>query len=1252
MHVYSPQIDGAKGCFASGTLVTTPNGDTPIEHLNVGDLVVAFDQYGALHEAPVTAVFSHDNEPVWDYQIWGDVSLPATPNHWVLNQYGTFGCIGTLTPQDMFVDIRGHLRPFMSSAFVGNETVYNLHVENYCTFIANGIRVHNGGVNLGRIMGAKGGKGGGGDSRAPVESPNTLRSKTLATVLDGISEGEIYGLVNGAKSIFFDDIPLEEADGTRNYAGVQWDIRHGQMDQEHMPGFPQVQQELAVSVELKYDRRIARNISQEEIDAVVLKLRIPVLMRTDTGTGDMLPDSVSVRIEYKSQSETGWTLVRDITISGKNTSPYEVAFRVNLPKDKHPWEVAFTRISADSTDATIQNQTYWSTYTAVIDAKLSYPHTAYLGFEVDAEYFGTGVPSRSYDVHGIMVLIPDNYDPWTREYKGLWLGKFVRNWTNNPAWIMYDLLTNPRYGLGRDVCQENVDKFSLYAIAQYCDELVSDGYGGMEPRFTFNGVINTRQEAYHVLTMLAGAFRGMLYFGMGTVIATQDCPADPKRQFNTANVIDGVFTYEGSGLKARHSVCLVSWNNPRDGYLPDLEPVEDPEMISMYGWRPKDLAAFGCTSRGQAHRIGLWTLDSEKYETEICSFSTGLDGADVRPGDLVSISDPHYQGMRVGGRLVYVSTTTLKLDADIEFSPSEEYVITVITPDNHLVDRPIVNPGAPAATIQLQEALDPTNLPLVGSIWAIAASNLQPRRFRVLAVQETKPNIFAMSCLFHDPRKYDRVEKGMKLEQPPYSLLPTGPLLPPKNLTVVDALYMAGGLYPRSSAVFGWQAPDDPRVVAYEVSWSRGEFLEIWTTVGQTSGLAWTFNDTSPDVYHFRVRGMDAFGRFTKWVEITQYIRGVYAPPGDVENFKIQVFGDMATLTWNAVTDLDMARYELRFAPVIDGTVDWSSAQVVVYSIPKESTSIAIPAQFGTYYIKAVDMTGVYSTHASLVLNTITASIFNMNIVERFDQHPEWLGQKDRTEQVDFGISALSLVWDTNAGHYYQEGFYYFNPPADNIFDLGGIYTSRISSSILASGYSSTDDFFDVNDFFDLEDFFERWTGQWKVVLEMRTTNDDPYKDRDFFYYEDFFGTTQTPREDFFESAAAWSDWQAVTSTDVEARAFQFRLRLGTQAWNVTPLVRSASVQIDMPDRLIAINDREIASVEGGTRIHFKPPYMASPAVVVSIQEALEGDWFRISGKDRFGVNLEIFDKVGSHASRTIDAVVKGYGAQTDYIEP
>ena len=256
-----------------------------------------------------------------------------------------------------------------------------------------------------------------------------------------------------------------------------------------------------------------------------------------------------------------------------------------------------------------------------------------------------------------------------------------------------------------------------------------------------------------------------------------------------------------------------------------------------------------------------------------------------------------------------------------------------------MVERKITNPGVPTVDITLASSLDSANLPLVGSVWIVSATNIYPRLFRVLSVQETKPNIFAISALLHDPYKYDRVEKGLVLEPPPYTTLPTGPLLPPKNLTVVESLYMAGGLYPRSMATFGWEAPDDPRVVAYEVDWTQGDYIESWARVGQTSGLTWTFRDTEPDLYHFRVRGMDALGRFTPWVQISQYLTGIYGPPADVQNFRIQVFGDIANLTWDAVDDLDLARYELRFAPVIDGSVDWSNAQVIIHSVPKELLS-------------------------------------------------------------------------------------------------------------------------------------------------------------------------------------------------------------------------------------------------------------------------------------------------------------------------
>lgn len=1095
-------------------------------------------------------------------------------------------------------------------------------------------------TKLPKIIGMK--KGGGGGGKTPVEADNTLRSKTIARVIDIISEGEIKGFVKGAQSVFLDEIPLTNPDGSANFEGFSWSYRNGMPDQEYMSGFPQVEQESAVGVELVAGRRIYRTIHTADIDAVVLKLQIQALSFTDLKNGNMGPSSVELRLEYRNYNGN-WVTARNIVINGKCTAPYQAAYRINLPKGGHPWDFGFTRITADSDKSNLQNKTYFASFTAVVDAKLTYPDSAYVGLTVDSEYFGTDIPSRGYEIDGIICSIPKNYDPYTRKYTGIWDGSFKRDWTNNPAWVMYDILTNPRYGLGREIQTRNVDKFGLYAIGQYCDEIIDDGLGGREPRFTFNGVINSRSDAYTVLSQLAGAFRGMVYFGMGQIICTQDSPADAKRLYTEANVLDGMFNYEGTALKARHSVVLVTWNNPELGYKADIEVVEDPEMIRQYGWRPLDLTAFGCTSRGQAYRIGKWTLNTEKYETEIVSFTAGMDSAELRPGDIIKIADPSYQGARHGGRLLAVTPMSVTIDDAIPFSSSENYVISLLLPDNTVVDRKIVNPGLETKLITFTEALDVNKLPLVGSVWIISASNIEPRLFRVLSVQENKAHQFSVTALFHDYQKYDRVEKDLILEPPATTLLPTGAIKPPTNLVITEGLYLAGSAV-RSQAIIGWTAAADARVAFYEIEWTQ-ETYPTWTRAGSTTGLFWTFQDTQPQRYSFRVRATDALGRSSAWSTTSQYLLGMFVPPADVANFRIEVFGDNAVLSWMPIQDLDLSRYELRYAATIDGSDTWDSAQVLIESIPKDASSITVGARIGTYFIKAVDLVAVYSVNAAWLRNTTSMSSIQANVVERFIQETAWLGEKDGTVlHAGVTVPQLTLEFDQVNNRYFSSGYYYFDPPKNNVFDLGGVYACTLNGHVGAHGYSPSDDFFDQGNFFYYDDFFNRIADRWVAIIEVRTTVEDPSTDSGFFY-TDFFDNDFFENNDWWTSTVGWSDWAPlIASFDYTARAFQFRLHLTSESAFVTPLVISAWVEIDMPDRIESMPDVQVVSRPGGYRIDFNPYFMNVPAIVALIQEAQEGDWWRLQEKDNSGFSLELYNVYNQHIARKVDIIARGYG--------
>ena len=663
------------------------------------------------------------------------------------------------------------------------------------------------------IEGRKGGKGGAPPPGVPPqEAPNTLTSIATARVIDVISEGEIVGLVDGAKSIFLDSTPLQDQSGDYNFQGFSYEERFGLPDQDHISGYAQTESEIAVGVEVTNPTPVTRTVTDPDLDAVRVKIRIPALQKTDSTTGDTQPTSVSFDISVKPFGGVYSTAVNG-TISGKTTSPYERSYRIEMPSGGAPWDVRVTRITADSTTSTLINATFWSSYTEVIDAKLTYPDTAMVAVSVDAEQFGTTVPQRAYEIKGLKVQIPSNYFPGDPpQYVGIWDGTFKTEWSDNPAWVLYDLVTNNRYGLGDVVDPTQVDKWGLYTISQYCDEMVDDGFGGTERRFTFNGVINAREEAYNVVNAIASAFRGMVYWSSGAVYAAQDSPADPVKLVSPANALGGDFNYMGSALKARHTVALVSWNDPADAYKATIAVVENADEIAKLGWRQIDVVAFGCTSKGQATRFGRWILDSERVETETVTYRAALDHADVRPGDIIALADPAYAGVRFGGRAASATTTQITLDGAVTLESGETYTLSVVLPDGTLEDQPVTTGPGSVSVLDLAAALSDT--PLVGAMWVLTASNVEPRKFRVLAVREVEKNIFEVTALFHDPTKFDRVEQNLILEEPDYSALPTGPLGTPSDLTTTEYLYQAGPAV-KSAVTFSWTAPSDPRVVYF-----------------------------------------------------------------------------------------------------------------------------------------------------------------------------------------------------------------------------------------------------------------------------------------------------------------------------------------------------------------------------------------------------------------------------------------------------
>jgi len=690
-----------------------------------------------------------------------------------------------------------------------------------------------------------GGKGGGGGS-APSESPDSLHSIAYARVLDLVSEGEIHGLVNGLQSVYLDSTPLMNADGSQNFQGVSLAYRNGTQDQDYIPGFPSVENEAAVGVELKAATPWVRAVNNTALSAVRIRLGVPSLSKANTSTGDI----GGYRVEYAIDVATDGAAYHQVLLTafdGKTTNNYQRSHRVELPPARQGWNVRVRRITPNANSNTIADTTRIESYTEVIDAKLRYPNSAIVALQIDARQFNS-IPARSFDMKGRILRVPSNYTPETRSYTGVWDGTFKTAWTDNPAWIFYDLVLHPRYGLGDRVNAAMVDKWSLYQIARYCDELVPDGRGGQEPRFTCNVYLQARADAYKVLQDLASIFRGMAYWASGTVVAAADMPSDPEYTFAASNVIGGRFSYAGSGLKARKTVALVSWNDPSDFYRAKVEYVPDDDGIARYGVRQTEVTAFGCTSQGQAHRAGQWILLTSRMETETVTFGVGLDAALVRPGSVVRIADPARAGRRLGGRVrVAPGTRQVQLDKVDQIQPGD--ALTVALPSGAVQTRTVVE--VVGSTVRV--SADWTESIQAEAVWAVDSATLKTQLFRVLSITEGDGITRQVTALRHEAGKFAAIDNGSRLESRPVTVIPPSVQPPPTGVEIRSYSVIGQGIA-STTMVVSWSPSD--RAVAYEVGWRRdnGE----WVRAGRTGSCSLEVTSIYAGTYLARVRAVNA----------------------------------------------------------------------------------------------------------------------------------------------------------------------------------------------------------------------------------------------------------------------------------------------------------------------------------------------------------------------------------------------------------
>jgi predicted phage tail protein len=622
------------------------------------------------------------------------------------------------------------------------------------------------------IIGSKGGE----KEHVHYEAPDSLHSTSYARVLDLVSEGEILGLAAGLQSVFLNGTPVQNADGTSNFQGVTLDFRLGTQTQDYIPGFPSVENELGVGVELKSGTPWVHAISNTALSAIRIILGVPALSQSDTKNGDIKGYKIDYKIELATDNGAFATVLNS-SFNGKTTTAYQRSARIDLPRASTGWTARVTRLTANANTPAIADTMNVISYTDVIDAKLRYPMSAIVGVQVDAKQF-QNVPTRAYDLMGRIVQVPSNYNAKTRYYAGNWDGTFKPSWTDNPAWIFRDLALNDRYGLGHRITPAQLDKWSLYAIARYCDGLVPDGKGGMEPRFTCNVYIQAQKQAYAVLQDLASVFRGISYWGAGSIVTSADMPTDPVYVYTAANVIGGKFARVGSSKKTRYTTALVSWNDPADMYKAKVEYVEDAEGITRYGIQQVSLTAFGCTSQGQAQRVGRWALATSRLETEMISFDVGMDGAIALPGQIIRVADPARMGRRNGGRIKTASGRVVVLDKAPTINAGDK--LTVILPTGKSETRSVVSIAGDAVTV----GADWSTAPLAQSVWSVDSTVLIAPMYKVRSVTEKDAVTYTISATQHEPGKFDFVELGTAITPRPETVLSVAVQQPPAAVTV------------------------------------------------------------------------------------------------------------------------------------------------------------------------------------------------------------------------------------------------------------------------------------------------------------------------------------------------------------------------------------------------------------------------------------------------------------------------------------
>lgn len=903
----------------------------------------------------------------------------------------------------------------------------------------------------------KGRKGGGSKQRTPTEQPDDLQSVAKAKILLALGEGEFAGGLTG-KDIYLDGTPLENADGSQNFSGVSWEFRPGTQAQTYIQGIPGTENEISVGTEVSSKTAWTHTFTNTQLSAVRVRLKWPSLMKQEDD-GDVVGNTVKYAIDLQTDGGA-WQTVLETAVTGKTTSGYERSHRIDLPHAGSTWTLRLRKISPDANSVKVGDVMTLQSYTEVIDAKLRYPNTALLYIEFDSSQFNGSIPQISCEPRGRVIRVPDNYNPETREYTGVWTGGFKWAWTDNPAWIYYDIVTADRFGLGNRLSSANISKWTLYQIAQYCDQLVPDGRGGdgMEPRYTCNVYVQERNDAYTVLRDFAAIFRGMTCWNGEQIVVQADMPRDVDFTYTRANIV-GKPRYSSSSSQVRYTNALVSWSDPDNAYADAIEPAFIPELVSRYSFNQLEMTAIGCTRQSEAHRKGLWGILTNNKD-RVVEFDVGLDGRIPQPGYIIALADELLAGRVNGGRISAVNGRVITLDRYVDAKPGDRLQLNLPSGISQSRTIQAVN-GRRQITVTTAYSETPER----ECVWAVESNDLFLQQYRVAGVKENGDATLTITGVSHDPDKFARIDTGAIIDQRPVSVLPAGNQSPPDDIVITSRSVVNQGISVETMQV-NWSAVSG--AIAYEAQWRRND--GNWINVPRSSTTSFEVSGIYAGRYLVRVRAINAAEISSGWAYSEEKtLTGKVGEPLAPLALATRSLVHGVQVSWEFPTGSgDTLRTELQYSKNQDGSAPMPLSDVAYPGKSYQQMGLSMGAEFW-YRARLVDRLGNESPWTGWVQGMASDNFddYYENLTDAIKDTAAWEETQRTISETQEGIRNTQQELEQTAEALRKEAEDQAKQVSQDIDASAKSITADVDGKISAVNKTITDEITSVNEALD-----------------------------------------------------------------------------------------------------------------------------------------------------------------------------------------